>query len=145
MPWDQIANNLNVTLKDVKQYAGSALAKPSMWDSDTAQEVYFTKKMLKLVSDRMGSSRTATGCKYQARKFGDINELLANSDLPVGKQRSLEDMLLYLGGGIAAAADVGGEGSNHKGKDVEMTESSPSESPDGQPVAKKAKRKQSLT
>ncbi|PQE06268.1 hypothetical protein CJF30_00005221 [Rutstroemia sp. NJR-2017a BBW] len=85
-------------LKDAKQKAGSALAKPSMWDSDTAQEVYYTKKMLKLVPDDwMGSSRSAMGCKLQARKFGDINELLANSELPASKQRSLDDMLLYLG------------------------------------------------
>ncbi|PQE26497.1 hypothetical protein CJF30_00001229 [Rutstroemia sp. NJR-2017a BBW] len=114
MPWDQIANNLNVTLKGVKQKAGSALAKPSTWDSDTAREVYHTSKIFKLMADRVGSSRSTTACKVQARKFGDINELLANSDLPASKRRSLDEMLLYLDAGVVAAADVGGKGSSHK-------------------------------
>jgi hypothetical protein len=139
MPWEQIAHNLNANLKDMTQKAGSLLAKPSKWDSETGREVYGTQKAMRMIVDRVGSSRSGKACKFQARKFGDVSELLKNSDLPADKQRSLGDMLSYLGG-TGAATDTSGKGAPNKGKGVAIAESSTDESSDDEPSIKKSKR-----
>ncbi|KAJ8063949.1 hypothetical protein OCU04_007796 [Sclerotinia nivalis] len=93
MPWDQVAHNINVDLEKVTQRQGSALARPSKWNSKTKQQDYHTKRHLKMQKDRTGSERNATGCMNQSNKFGDIDALLRNSVEQPSRRKTLDEML----------------------------------------------------
>ena len=67
------------------------------------------KKHLRMMADRTGSNRNASGCMNQATKFGDIDALLRNSEEYSSKRRSLAGMIAYVGGhsrlpGVASGA-----------------------------------------
>ncbi|KAF7876683.1 hypothetical protein EAF04_001768 [Stromatinia cepivora] len=93
MPWDQVAHNINVDLEKVTQRQGSALAKPSKWNSKTKRQDYHTKRRLTMQKDRTGSERNATGCMNQSNKFGDIDALLRNSVEQPSRRKTLDEML----------------------------------------------------
>lgn len=102
MPWEQVANNINVDLQGVIQRKGSPLARSSRWNIKKDQEDFYAKRNLTILGDRTGSERTATGCMNQAHKFGDIDTLLRNSVETSSRRKSLEDMLkIVLGSQIS--------------------------------------------
>ncbi|KAI9643250.1 hypothetical protein NHQ30_007866 [Ciborinia camelliae] len=93
MPWEQIANNINVDLEGVTQRKGTLLARPSKWNSKTKREDFHMKRHLTMQKDRTGSERNASGCMNQATKFGDIDALLRNSAEQSSRRKSLDEMI----------------------------------------------------